>query len=55
MQPCTDEVHELLTGSDIIEKYPGEGGGGCYRVLFLYSPDLHAHMLGFDNNGNASR
>ena len=51
MKTCSDQMYELFTGG-CFQEGTGEIGGSGDGVLFLYTPHLHTHMLGFDNHGN---
>jgi hypothetical protein len=50
MKLCANQVNEFLSGIQFIEKDSGKCRSSCYGVLFLYSSDLHAHVLCLDNN-----
>jgi len=53
MQSGTYQVYKFLAGIEMFKENSGECRGSCYRILFLYTPDLHAHMLSFNYNGNS--
>lgn len=53
MQFCSYQVNKLFTCIKLFEKDPGKGRSCGYRVLFLNTSDLHAHMLSFNNNCNS--
>lgn len=55
MKFCSNQVNKLFTCIKLFEENAGKGRGGCYRVLFLNTPDLHAHMLSFNDNRNSQR
>ena len=55
MKIGTYKMDKLLPGIQVVEEDSGKCGSGCYRILFLYSPDLHAHMLCFDDYSHSQR
>jgi len=52
VKPGPDEVDKFGPGF-IYQKCSGKVGSRGYGILFLYAPHAHAHMLSFNNYGNA--
>ena len=49
------KIQEFVPGALVLQENPGEGRCGGDRIGLLYSPDLHASMRCFNDNGHPYR
>lgn len=49
------KIQEFVSGALVLQENPGEGRCGGDRIGLLYSPDLHASMRCFNDNGHPYR